>query len=125
MSVFTGSVHWSWRALLCLKKPKNGLSFDELSPFFNAMYSAGEGLAQMAQAAPGAVRLPGLAHRPAMEHDTVAEGGGVLRGQYLSKLHLYLHRVLQIVHQAQAVGDTDAVGVHHRGAGDLEQRPPE
>ena len=74
----------------------------------------------MADAAAGAVGLSCVAHGPAVEHDAVAEIRGVLRRQDFAQGHLDLYRVLQVIHQTQAVGNAYAMGVHHGGAGDVE-----
>ena len=50
----------------------------------------------------------------------MAEIRGVLRRQDFAQGHLDLYRVLQVVHQTQAVGNAYAMGVHNGGAGNVE-----
>jgi hypothetical protein len=62
----------------------------------------------------------GIADGTAVENDAVAEGGGGLGRENFAKLPLNFFRLLQVVHQAEAVGDTDTVGIHNDAAGDME-----
>jgi hypothetical protein len=56
----------------------------------------------------------------AVENDAVAESGRGLGRENFAKLPLDLFRLLQVVHQTEAVGDTDAVGIHNGTAGDMK-----
>ena len=62
----------------------------------------------------------GIADGTAVENDAVAEGGRGLGRENFAKLPLNFFRLLQVVHQAEAVGDADAVGIHNGAAGDME-----
>ena len=67
----------------------------------------------MLQTAVFTVGLSGVADGPAVEHDAMAKVGAVLGRQDLAQCHLNFHRVLGTVHQPQAVGNADTVGIRH------------
>jgi hypothetical protein len=62
----------------------------------------------------------GIADGTAVENDAVAEGRRGLGRENFAKLPLDFFRLLQVIHQAEAVGDADAVGIHNGAAGDME-----
>ena len=62
----------------------------------------------------------GIADGTTVENDAVAEGGGGLGRKNFAKLPLNFFRLLQVIHQAEAVGDADTVGIYHGAAGDME-----
>ncbi len=62
----------------------------------------------------------GIADGTAVENDAVAEGGGGLGRENFAKLPLNFFRLLEVIHQAEAVGDADTVGIHNGAAGDME-----
>ena len=72
-------------------------------------------LAQVGHLAAGAVGLAGVADRPAVHHQTVAEVAALLGGNDLPQGHLHPAGVLDAVHQAHAVDQPDAVGVGDDG----------
>ena len=58
----------------------------------------------------------GIADGTTVENDAVAEGRRGLGRENFAKLPLDFFRLLQVIHQAEAVGDADTVGIHHGAA---------
>ena len=62
----------------------------------------------------------GIADGTTVENDAVAEGGRGLGRENFAKLPLNFFRLLEVIYQTEAVGDTDTVGIHNGAAGDME-----
>ena len=62
----------------------------------------------------------GIADGTAVENDAVAEGRGGLGRENFAKFPLDFFRLLQVVNQAETVGNADTVGIHNGAAGDME-----
>ena len=72
-------------------------------------------LAEIPQAALFTLRAAGVADGTAVQNDTVTEIRGALRRKNLPEGCFYFFGLFEIVHEAETVGNADAVRIHHHG----------
>ena len=74
----------------------------------------------MFNAAGFAERFAGVADSAAVKDDAVTELGRGFGRENFTEFPLDLFGLFEVIHKAEAVGDADAVGIHHSAAGNMK-----